>query len=173
MLANRWNGQPVAGWWLSEKFDGVRAFWDGKTLRTRTWRSIDAPAWFTAALPQGIALDGELWGGRGTLATASNLSRFQWAADAAWRDFRFMVFDAPTTDAVSDEQRREYLSTLALGDFAQIVGQRKCRDVVDVVNTMHRIVNMGGEGLVLRKPASFYEFGRSSSWLKVKPAHVD
>ncbi len=173
MLANRWTGQQVYGWWLSEKLDGVRAFWDGKTLRTRTWGLIDAPAWFTAGLPQGIAIDGELYGGLGTLAMASNLSRFQWAANAAWRSFRYMVFDAPTTDAVSDETRRAHLATLSLGDFAQIVPQRKCLGYIDAVMTRDEVVAAGGEGLVLRRPGSFYEFGRSSSWLKVKPLHID
>lgn len=173
MLANRWIGQPVSGWWLSEKFDGVRAFWDGRALRTRTWRAIDAPAWFTTSLPQGTALDGELWGGRGTVQIASELSRFQRATDAAWRGFRYMVFDAPTTDAVSDETRRSHLATIALGDFAQIVPHRKCLGVIDAYDSMTAIVAEGGEGLVLRRPGSFYEFGRSSAWLKVKPDHVD
>src|SRR3954447_2208246 len=30
LLAETWDGvSEVAGWWMSEKLDGVRAFWDG------------------------------------------------------------------------------------------------------------------------------------------------
>ena len=47
-----------AGWWVSEKLDGVRASWDGKVLRFRSGRTLPAPAWFLAALPP-VALDGE------------------------------------------------------------------------------------------------------------------
>src|ERR1044071_3298823 len=48
---------------VSEKYDGVRAVWDGKVLRFRSGRTVNAPAWFIAKLPaQG--LDGELWLGR-------------------------------------------------------------------------------------------------------------
>lgn len=46
-------------YWVSEKLDGVRAIWDGKTLRFRSGRPIHAPAWFTAGLPA-HPLDGEL-----------------------------------------------------------------------------------------------------------------
>ena len=57
-------GLPLAEWataWepqldprayaVSEKFDGVRALWDGKALRFRSGREIPAPAGFLAELP--------------------------------------------------------------------------------------------------------------------------
>ena len=52
------------GFLVSEKWDGVRALWDGQVLRFRSGRDLVAPAWFLAALP-GVPLDGELWTGRG------------------------------------------------------------------------------------------------------------
>ena len=36
---------------ISEKYDGVRAIWDGKMLRFRSGRTVNAPAWFVAKLP--------------------------------------------------------------------------------------------------------------------------
>ena len=33
---------------MSEKLDGVRAFWDGKELISRTGDVFHAPAWFKA-----------------------------------------------------------------------------------------------------------------------------
>src|SRR5438067_6983177 len=33
LLAESWdNAANLAGWWMSEKLDGVRAYWDGKQL---------------------------------------------------------------------------------------------------------------------------------------------
>ena len=173
MLASRWTGQPVAGWWMSEKFDGVRAFWDGKALRTRTWRAILAPWWFTAGLPAGVALDGELWGGRGTFQTTSDLSRFDRSEDEAWQTMRLMVFDAPTTDAEPIETRVRLAEQLARGKSVDFVTQSRCADGAFAAAEMARIVRGGGEGIVLKRPGSCYEFGRSVDWLKVKPAHVD
>ena len=54
-----------AGHLVSEKYDGVRAVWDGRALRTRHGQIIQAPAAFLARLPAQVPLDGELWLGRG------------------------------------------------------------------------------------------------------------
>ncbi len=65
LLAKRFGSEiDVAHYWVSEKLDGVRAIWDGKTLRFRSGNPVPAPEWLTAALPQ-RPLDGELWLGRG------------------------------------------------------------------------------------------------------------
>lgn len=171
----------MSGWWLAEKFDGIRAFWDGAALRTRTWRAIAAPAWFTTGLPEGVALDGELWGGRGTFQIASELSRFQRSEDPMWREMKFMVFDAPTTEAVPIEARMrraaEWVSHSRFGQGSvqriEMVHQKLCCGAQDAQNLMEEIVRDGGEGCVLRRPGSFYTFGRSVDWLKVKPEGMD
>ncbi len=79
LLAPAWAGTPpapamllaevyaadvdVTQYWMSEKFDGVRAQWNGRTLRFRGGGSVPAPEWFTAGFPA-QPLDGELWIGR-------------------------------------------------------------------------------------------------------------
>ena len=50
---------------MSEKLDGVRAYWNGENLYTRNGKHLYPPEWFTAKLPKGFALDGELWIRRG------------------------------------------------------------------------------------------------------------
>jgi len=45
---------------MSEKLDGVRAYWDGKQFLSRQGNLYHAPAWFTEHLPA-VPLDGELW----------------------------------------------------------------------------------------------------------------
>ena len=51
MLAKTYDGQDPTGLDISEKFDGVRAFWDGSKLTSRNGHEFNAPAWFTADLP--------------------------------------------------------------------------------------------------------------------------
>ena len=61
LLAQSWdNAADLTGWWMSEKLDGVRAYWDGKQFLSRQGNVYHAPDWFRAALP-GEPLDGELW----------------------------------------------------------------------------------------------------------------
>jgi DNA ligase 1 len=61
LLAESWDGDlDPKGFWMSEKLDGVRAFWDGKQFLSRLGNRYHAPAWFTEGLPL-EPLDGELW----------------------------------------------------------------------------------------------------------------
>src|SRR5580658_1746325 len=57
LLAERWDNQTdLTGWWMSEKLDGVRAYWDGKQFLSRQGNLYHAPDWFVAGLPD-VALD--------------------------------------------------------------------------------------------------------------------
>ena len=87
-------GQSPAGYLVSEKFDGVRALWDGRRLRLRGGGEVKAPAWFVAGLPA-QALDGELWLGRGRFDEISALVRREQPVEAEWRAVRYLVFELP------------------------------------------------------------------------------
>ncbi|KAJ1029514.1 hypothetical protein NDA13_002761 [Ustilago tritici] len=63
------------GWWISEKLDGVRAFWDGQRLYSRQKIEWNAPTWWKNQLPKDITLDGELWMSRGTFDQTSQVCR--------------------------------------------------------------------------------------------------
>ena len=68
-LANSYQQQDaVADFWISEKLDGVRAFWDGHQLRSRSGQWIKLPEPLRKQLPA-FALDAELWAGRGAVST--------------------------------------------------------------------------------------------------------
>jgi len=95
MLAKTFDGRDVSGWWISEKLDGVRAIWTGTELRSRAGVLFNPPDWFTDQLLAGVALDGELWAGRGTLGLTVGAINSKHNAAAKWRAVRFMVYDAP------------------------------------------------------------------------------
>ena len=104
MLANVYRTHiPLADYWVSEKYDGVRGYWDGAQLWTRGGERIHAPAWFTAGWPA-VPMDGELWAGRGQFSTAVSTVRQQMPVDAAWQKMRFMVFDLPAHGGTFDER---------------------------------------------------------------------
>lgn len=175
MLAQPYRDQNPAGWWASEKLDGWRAYWDGEVLRTRTWNVIPVPACITAALPADMALDGELWAGRGGFPTLQSLCRIGNPTDPRWASVRFMIFDAPTVDAIPVETRFARAANVAAhaGAHVAFVEQIRLSGREELWEMFAKVVKEGGEGLVLRKPASCYRFERSNQWLKVKPAGVD
>ena len=73
-----------AGFLVSEKLDGVRALWDGRSLRFRSGLAVAAPVWFTERLPP-EPLDGELWLARGRFEALSGIVRRARPGDADWR----------------------------------------------------------------------------------------
>ena len=166
-------GLPLQDYWVSEKYDGVRGFWDGRTLRTRGGETVRAPAWFTAGWPE-VPMDGELWAGRGRFSHAQSTTRQQQPGDVAWRQMRFMVFDLPGDKGTFD-QRLPALSALveSLGQpWVQAVPQRRVANDAALQALLHRTVRAGGEGLMLHRGASLYRAGRSDDLIKVK-THED
>lgn len=65
MLAQTYDPErdDPSGWLMSEKMDGVRCYWNGSTMYTRTGKLFFPPKSWKEQLPS-IALDGELWSGR-------------------------------------------------------------------------------------------------------------
>src|SRR5262245_49752082 len=94
LLATTWDfAADPAGWWLSEKLDGVRAYWDGTKFLSRLGNVFHAPDWFVKGFPK-EPLDGELWLGRKTFQRAVSIVRRQDKSDH-WKQIAYVVFDAP------------------------------------------------------------------------------
>ena len=162
-LAMPWPpGRSPQGFSVSEKFDGVRAVWDGQVLRFRSGRVIAAPAWFLSALPR-EALDGELWLGRGTFDRLSGAVRKAAPDDEAWRAVKYLVFDAPG-HAAPFAQRVAFLqSTLAQAQQPWLVpvAQREVKDARALQALLLDTVRQGGEGLMLHRSDALLQAGRT------------
>lgn len=169
LLANPWdNDQDLTGFWMSEKLDGVRAYWDGKAFLSRLGNRYHAPDWFTAGLPE-TPLDGELWGGRKRFQRTISVVRRQDRSDH-WKEIMFVVFDAPAMDAPFEE-RLAFCRALVeerRPAYAKFLDHEQCLGVDHLRGELKRVEELGGEGLMMRKPGSRYEVGRSTSLLKVK-----
>ncbi|MDB5967894.1 MAG: ligase [Hydrocarboniphaga sp.] len=155
---------------VSEKYDGVRAWWDGKQLLTRSGQIIASPRWFTAHLPS-TTLEGELWAGRGQFEATSGTVRKNSPDDAEWRKLRYMVFDLPQHPGRFAE-RAEAIKTLvgSAGDpWLQAVPQTPVATMDELRRRLDAIVAAGGEGLMLHRRDSLYAAGRGSDLLKLKP----
>jgi DNA ligase-1 len=161
--------EDVTGWWVSEKFDGIRAIWTGTSLLTRHGKELKAPAWFTKDLPN-MRLDGELWMGRGTFdALVSTIQR----KGSEWAGVKFMIFDL--ADVGTFEERYERLNSdeMPYLSHAEVVEHWYCggRDALN--NDEQGTVEEGGEGLVIRRPGSKYRPGRKGDIIKIKRLVAD
>jgi DNA ligase 1 len=160
--------QDLTGWWMSEKLDGVRAYWDGTQFLSRGYNIYDAPAWFTAGLPK-HPLDGELWIGRKKFQPASDIARSQGTPDR-WKELKYLVFDAPDAKGPFEDRMKFLADALPSwkSSVTSLVEHVACKGNSHLEEELDRIIDLGGEGLMVRKPGSHYERTRSSTILKVK-----
>lgn len=160
----------VTQYLVSEKLDGVRAIWDGNTLRSRAGNTINAPAWFLAGLPE-TPLDGELWMGRGKFEQVSAAVRREQPNDEEWRQIRYMIFELPEARGTFAQRagRIRELAQQAGVPWLQAVEQFLVEDRGALNRRMREVVKAGGEGLMLHRADALYETGRSDSLLKLKP----
>lgn len=164
MHGKPWDGQDVAGWVASEKLDGVRGYWDGAKMWTRSGREIEIPAAWRDSLPA-VALDGEIWAGRGGFVTARNATNHgKWSPAV-----RFMVFDVPDFAGTYAARIAYARSIVRTGGPTSVVDTREISGIEDAAAMMREIQSAGGEGVMLQFPQSRnYRPGRWNHTLKLK-----
>ena len=170
MLANVYSSHtPLTDYWVSEKYDGVRGYWNGERLLTRGGEPIHAPAWFTTGWPS-TPMDGELWAGRGQFTHTVSTVRQQTPDDKAWRAIRFMVFDLPAHGDVFTERMAAYQTLVAAlsQPWVQAVPQWRVATHSALQQQLLKTVKAGGEGLMLHRADAPYRGVRSDDLLKVK-----
>jgi len=164
----------VTGWVISEKYDGVRAFWNGKNLISRSGKIFSAPKGFIKDFPP-FELDGELWSSRGKLeeivsiVNTKNISSTN--ALNRWMSLRYMVFEVPNQNGnlfrrmgVLDEYLKKHKNTSIYP-----VEQHLIHNKNDVKVFYTRLIQANAEGVVIRNPYTDYYTGRTKKAVKYKP----
>lgn len=168
LLAESWDGESdPTGWLMSEKLDGVRAYWNGKMFISRNGNQYFAPEWFTHDIPN-IPLDGELWLDRKQFQQTMSIVRRK-DARGAWDKITYQVYDHPEHPGEFEERYKEIKKLF--GNWANIakpLEQIVCKGRDHLQTTLDDVIARGGEGLMLRQPGSKYVAGRSATLLKVK-----
>lgn len=173
---------PV-GWHASEKMDGLRTLWNGEALVTRSSpgkdpkQFISVPKWFTDALPKHIALDGEIWMGRGSFHDVAGISNCTSCDESKWRQVEYRVFDAPSVKGGFEERFEEATRCIEVcssqwdkpwGYPIKPVENTIVESSEHLHSMLFRVLHEGGEGIVLRAPGSPYVPRRSKLMLKLK-----
>lgn len=181
LLAHEWDGEmDPTGWWMSEKLDGVRAYWNGKHLISRLGNRFYAPKWFTKGWPT-TPMDGELWMGRGMFNLTVSCVKKQTPVDAEWEKIRYLVFDLPALGEGFEARRLEIGAIVRATakklspdydvretGFLRGVFQQECEGLEHLMKNLGNVIRHRGEGLMLRQPESLYVPKRSKTLLKVK-----
>lgn len=163
------SGLDVTQYLVSEKYDGVRAVWDGKALTSRQGNVIKAPEWFVKDLPN-MPLDGELWLARGQFDALSGAVRKNTPIDAEWKKISYLIFELPNTKGDFDERAKQIVDIVNEANIPHLkaVKQFRVKDEAALKKELQKVVKKGGEGLMLHRADAPYITGRSDVLLKLK-----
>ncbi len=164
------SGINVQQFLVSEKFDGVRAVWDGKQLISRQGNVIAAPAWFSRDFPA-TPMDGELWLARTKFDALSGAVRKDVPIDEEWRGISYMVFELPNAEGTFEARAKHIVEIVKQANIPHLkaVTQFRVKNEVELKTRLKKVVANGGEGLMLHRADAFYITGRSDALLKLKP----
>jgi DNA ligase-1 len=165
LLLKTYKNQNITSWVMSEKLDGIRAYWDGRELHFRSGKIIHAPKWFTADYPS-FEIDGELWTKRGDFENISSIVRDKIPNDAQWKSITHNIFEVP--NAKGNLYKRLAKVKLYENSTIKIIPQIKIKNIQHLKQFLKEIENRDGEGVVVRDPNSPYIAKRSNKALKVK-----
>ena len=153
---------------VSEKLDGMRAYWDGKNLFTKSGKIINAPQWFIKNFPP-FAIDGELWSKREDFENIISIIKNQ-NRQEDWKNLKLYVFEVPQQKG-NLNQRLKILKTYLASvpsHYIAIIPQHQFKNTQEILNFFNQITQNGGEGIVLRKNDAPYQGGRNATALKYK-----
>jgi len=167
LLLNKYDKDiDIKGWYMSEKLDGIRAYWNGKKLISRGGKTLQAPAFFTKNFPIS-SLDGELWTKRGDFANIVSIVNQKQPHDA-WKKITYNIFEVPNADGNLTTR----LSKVKPTKYIKLIKQIKIKDKQQLKKFLSLVESKGGEGVVVRDATLPYYTGRTNDALKVK-SYVD
>jgi len=167
LLLKTYKDQNITGWVMSEKLDGIRAYWDGKNLISRGGKIIYAPKWFTKNYPP-FEIDGELWSKRGDFENIASIVRDK-TPSLAWREIAHHIFEVPHAKGGLFERLEKVKPYV--GKVIKVVQQIPIKDKEHLQFFLKEIEKKSGEGVVVRDPNAPYIDKRTSKALKVKTFH--
>jgi len=162
--------QNIKGWFMSEKLDGIRAYWDGKELLTRKGKKLYPPKWFIKNFPS-FELDGELWTKRDDFENIQNIVMDKKPSNY-WKNITYNIFEVPNIkgDFFKRLDKAKFWFKTHPNKYVNIIKQIKIKDENHLNDYLEEIISKKGEGLIIKDPTKDYHTGRSAHILKVKKA---
>ena len=159
----------VNDYWVSEKLDGVRGYWTGEKLITRSGNNLNPPKWFVEHWPK-VAMEGELWSTRGQFEQISACIRRKKSNRLCWKNIKLMIFDLPHQSG-NFTQRISMMKLLIEKNRSAhlfMIEQKKVSNNTKLTAWLSKVVSDHGEGLMLHLANANYHSGRTKNLLKLK-----
>lgn len=153
----------IKDYYVSEKLDGLRGYWDGKNLYSKNKNLYTPPKDFIKDFPP-FVIDGELYCGKEFEKTLSDVksSKFNCA--------KLYVFEVPFQKGDLKERLKvlkDYLKTHP-NDNIKIIEQLEFNDEKSFQEYFDELKKQGAEGVVLHKKYEDYHTKKGKSLIKIK-----
>lgn len=164
----------VEDYWISEKLDGIRGYWNGEQLLTRNGNIIITPEGYTKNWPKTF-LDGELWSKRGDFQATLSCVKRQKVRDDCWKFIKFMIFDLPNDPETFSTRiiKMKKITERSKSNSLAMIKQFQLTTEQALYKHLAEIEALGGEGLMLHHKSAYYKSGRNNQILKLKTHHDD
>ena len=188
---------PPLGWYMSEKYDGYRATFgyngDGvPKFLSRAGKEFNAPNWFLETMPsvkllKNLRLDGELWAGRGNFQMMGAVRKKKPVSEE-WSHIKYVVYDITNSESNFVDRQKDLIRITKIAAVKwnsnkinlehpfstecpiSYTDQLEITSVGRMESYYRKIIDDGGEGIMMKHPECIYESGRSSNMLKYKPS---
>lgn len=162
------NKANIQGWYMSEKLDGIRAYWDGKELKTKNGNKIFVPKGFLTNFPT-FKLDGELWTKRSDFENIQSIILDK-IPSKNWDKITYNIFEVPNSkgDFLQRLKKAKIWFEKHPNKYIRFIKQIKCKDKNHLNNFLEKLVNQKAEGVIIKNAKLPYFGNRSNNILKVK-----
>lgn len=167
------NFHKIENWVMSEKLDGIRAYWNGKELITKNGNKIYTPKWFIQNFPP-FALDGELWTKRGDFENIQNIVLDK-IPSKNWNQITYNIFEVPNQKGNFFQRIQIFKNWKSKKNIPhlKIIPQIVCNNEEHLNQFLEELVSKKAEGVIIKNPNSSYFTGRINDILKVKKFYDD
>ncbi len=146
---------------VSEKFDGIRALWDGQNMFSKSGKIIAIPRCFSEKLavldlPKGDFVEGELWIDYGAFEAISSVIRRKNPTCADFSKVKYLIFNAhlgESSDFLANLTKIQSIldsQDLAQNRQIQVITQHKFTTQKELTDFFNAVIAKGGEGVIVR-----------------------
>lgn len=163
-----YDNQNIKGWYMSEKLDGIRAYWDGKQLLTKNGNKITTKKEFTKNFPN-FELDGELWTKRDDFENIQSIVLDK-KASKKWSEITYNIFEVPNAKGNFKQRLNKAKKWFKNNPnkYIRFIPQIRCKNKNHMQEYLEKLVLNKAEGIIIKNPHKKYFKGRSQDILKVK-----
>jgi DNA ligase-1 len=158
----------INNWYMSEKLDGIRAYWNGKELLSKNGNKIFAPTWFIKDFPS-FELDGELWTKRDDFENIQNIV-LDTNSTEDWKKITYNIFELPNSKGNFPKRLKKLENWLTKNpnNYIKIIPQIICKDKTHLNNYLKELIEKKAEGIIIKNPNLNYQTEKNNNLLKVK-----